>query len=41
MLVTTGGYIGDTPPYQGHVVTISRATGRITGEWNSLCSNRH
>ena len=41
VLVTTGGYIGDAPPYQGHVVTISRSTGRITGEWNSLCSNRH
>ncbi|HEY1509373.1 MAG TPA: PQQ-binding-like beta-propeller repeat protein [Solirubrobacteraceae bacterium] len=41
VLVTTGGYIGDVPPYQGHVVTISRATGRITGEWNSLCSDRH
>jgi outer membrane protein assembly factor BamB len=41
LLVTTGGYIGDAPPYQGHVVTISRATGRIAGEWNSLCSDRH
>ena len=41
VLVTTGGYIGDAPPYQGHVVTISRTTGRITGEWNSLCSDRH
>ncbi len=41
VLVTTGGYIGDAPPYQGHVVTISRSTGRIAGEWNSLCSNRH
>jgi outer membrane protein assembly factor BamB len=41
VLVTTGGYIGDAPPYQGHVVTISRATGRISAVWNSLCSNRH
>jgi len=41
VLVTTGGYIGDAPPYQGHVVTISRSTGRITAVWNSLCSNRH
>ncbi|MGZ4255024.1 MAG: outer membrane protein assembly factor BamB family protein [Solirubrobacteraceae bacterium] len=41
VLVTTGGYIGDAPPYQGHVVTISRATGRITAVWNSLCSDRH
>jgi outer membrane protein assembly factor BamB len=41
VLVTTGGYIGDAPPYQGHVVTISRTTGHITAVWNSLCSNRH
>jgi hypothetical protein len=41
VLVTTGGYIGDAPPYQGHVVTISRASGRITAVWNSLCSDRH
>jgi len=41
IVATTGGYIGDAPPYQGHVVTISRDTGRITHVWNSLCSNRH
>ena len=41
LIVTTGGYIGDIPPYQGHVVTISLASGRITAVWNSLCSNRH
>ncbi|MGZ4231559.1 MAG: outer membrane protein assembly factor BamB family protein [Solirubrobacteraceae bacterium] len=41
VVVTTGGYIGDAPPYQGLVVTISRATGRITAVWNSLCSDRH
>jgi hypothetical protein len=41
VLVTTGGYIGDAPSYQGHVATISRATGRISAVWNSLCSNRH
>jgi outer membrane protein assembly factor BamB len=41
VLVTTGGYVGDAPPYQGHVVTIDRSTGRITHVWNSLCSNRH
>jgi len=40
LIVTTGGYIGDIPPYQGHVVTISLASGRITAVWNSLCSNR-
>ncbi len=41
VVVTTGGYIGDAPPYQGHVVTINRSTGRITAVWNSLCSDRH
>lgn len=36
--VATGGYIGDAPPYQGHVVTIDLASGseRV---FNSLCSN--
>jgi hypothetical protein len=41
VVATTGGYIGDAPPYQGHVVIINRATGRVTHVWNSLCSNRH
>jgi hypothetical protein len=41
VIVTTGGYIGDIPPYQGHVVMIDRFSGRITAVWNSLCSNRH
>jgi len=40
VLVTTGGYYGDAPPYQGHVVTIAAATGRIVGVFNSLCSDR-
>ena len=41
VVVTTGGYIGDAPPYQGHVVMINRSSGRITAVWNSLCSNVH
>lgn len=41
IVVTTGGYIGDAPPYQGHVAMIDRSSGRITAVWNSLCSNRH
>ena len=41
VVVTTGGYYGDTPPYQGHVATIDRGNGRILHVWNSLCSNRH
>ncbi len=41
VLVGTGGYIGDAPPYQGHVVAIAATTGRIVNVWNSLCSDRH
>ena len=37
--VTTGGYIGDAPPYQGHVVAINEATGNSI-VFNSLCSNK-
>jgi outer membrane protein assembly factor BamB len=41
VIVTTGGYIGDGPTYQGHLVLIDRTSGRINAVWNSLCSNRH
>jgi PQQ-like domain len=41
VIATTGGYVGDAPPYQGHVVTLNPATGAIVRVWNSLCSNRH
>jgi hypothetical protein len=41
VVMTTGGYIGDAPPYQGHVVTLSEKTGAILHVWNSLCSDRH
>ncbi len=40
VIVATGGYVGDAPPYQGHVVEIDRTTGHIGHVWNSLCSNR-
>jgi hypothetical protein len=40
VIATTGGYIGDAPPYQGHVVTMSERTGKVVHAWNSLCSNR-
>jgi len=40
VLVTTGGYIGDAPPYQGKIVAIDRRSGRVTHVFNSLCSNR-
>jgi outer membrane protein assembly factor BamB len=41
LIAATGGYIGDAPPYQGHVVTIAPASGRVLHVWNSLCSDRH
>jgi hypothetical protein len=41
LIVPTDGYFGDAPPYQGHVVQLSLATGRIEHVFNTLCSNRH
>ena len=41
VVAVTGGYIGDIPPYDGHVVTIDRTSGRIAHVWNTECSNRH
>jgi PQQ-like domain len=41
VIATTGGYIGDAPPYQGHVAIIAARNGRLLHVWNSLCSNRH
>jgi outer membrane protein assembly factor BamB len=41
VIMTTGGYIGDAPPYQGHVVTMFAGNGKIDHVWNSLCSDRH
>jgi hypothetical protein len=41
LLVATGGYIGDTPPYQGHLVAIGRSSGRVAAVFNTLCANRH
>jgi hypothetical protein len=40
LLVATGGYFGDAPPYQGHVMAIDRMSGRIVSVFNTLCSNR-
>jgi hypothetical protein len=41
VVAVTGGYIGDIPPYDAHVVTIDRSRGRIVHVWNSECSRRH
>ena len=40
VLVTTGGYVGDAPPYVGKVVTVDRSRGRIVRVFDSLCSDR-
>jgi hypothetical protein len=40
IIAVTGGYIGDAPPYQGHVVTLDAQSGRLLTVWNSLCSDR-
>jgi outer membrane protein assembly factor BamB len=40
VIAATGGYVGDAPPYQGHVAVIDAANGRLLHVWNSLCSNR-
>lgn len=41
LLVATGGYFGDAPPYQGHVVAIDRSSGHVASVFNTLCANRH
>jgi outer membrane protein assembly factor BamB len=39
VIAVTGGYIGDRPPYQGHVAILNSADGSLLRVWNSLCSN--
>lgn len=41
VIAVTGGYIGDAPPYQGHVAILDASTGNLTHVWNSLCSDQH
>jgi outer membrane protein assembly factor BamB len=40
IVAVTGGYIGDAPPYQGHVAILDASSGRLEHAWNSLCSDR-
>jgi len=40
VLAATGGYLGDAPPYQGHVVAIDADSGRLVNVFNTLCSDR-
>jgi len=39
VIATTGGYIGDAPPYQGHVSILDASNGALLHTWNSLCSD--
>ncbi|HVO38937.1 MAG TPA: PQQ-binding-like beta-propeller repeat protein [Spirochaetia bacterium] len=41
VIAATDGYIGDRPPYQGHVAVLDAATGALLHVWNSLSSDRH
>jgi hypothetical protein len=40
VIAVTGGYVGDRPPYQGHVAMIDGRSGKLLQVWNSLCSDR-
>ncbi|HVX32466.1 MAG TPA: hypothetical protein VHA80_04925 [Solirubrobacterales bacterium] len=40
LIAATGGYIGDAPTYQGHVVLIDRESGDLAATFNTLCANR-
>ena len=40
IIAVTTGYIGDKPPYQGHIAILDAQSGRLTHVWNSLCSDQ-
>ena len=40
VIAVTAGYIGDQPPYQGHVAILDVNSGKLLHVWNSLCSDR-
>ncbi|GAB3788570.1 outer membrane protein assembly factor BamB family protein [Dyella agri] len=40
VIAVTAGYIGDRPPYQGHVAALDGSSGKLLAVWNSLCSQR-
>jgi outer membrane protein assembly factor BamB len=41
VIAVTDGYVGDAPPYQGHVAILDAASGRLTHVWNAMCSDQH
>jgi outer membrane protein assembly factor BamB len=40
IIATTDGYVGDAPPYQGHIAILDAGNGQVLHVWNSLCSNQ-
>jgi outer membrane protein assembly factor BamB len=40
IIAVTGGYVGDAPPYQGHVVMLDAGSGQVLHVWNALCSGQ-
>ncbi len=40
VIATTGGYVGDQPPYQGHVAVLDASSGTLLSVFNVLCSDR-
>jgi hypothetical protein len=40
IIAVTTGYIGDRPPYQGHVAILDAQSGKLVHVWNSLCSGQ-
>ncbi len=40
IVAVTTGYIGDQPPYQGHVAILDSQSGKLLHVWNALCSDR-
>lgn len=40
VIATTGGYIGDAPPYQGHLAILDAQSGSLLHVWNALCNDR-
>ncbi len=40
VIAVSSGYIGDAPPYQGHVAILDGGSGKLLHVWNSLCSDR-
>jgi outer membrane protein assembly factor BamB len=40
VVAVTGGYIGDAPPYQGHVAILDAGSGQLLHVWNTLCSDQ-